>query len=459
MRGHFARECKAPRNQDNKNKESSRRSVPVETPTSTALVSCDGLGGYDWSDQAEEGPNYALMTFSSSNLDSEVSNDSIFPPPYTGNFMPPTPDLSFTGFDEFVNNPLGENYKAMSSEEEPKEVVRDEDSHDVREVDRYGNVNLGFDFLELKNVVESLQAATLRRDEHLATWAKSSTSMAWSLGPRMTNIELIQAAIQSDVSSLKQDTSEIKSMMTEIFNAFKGHSSSAPSSSVPTTILAIAGGPTTVGGRILLTLPLKNLFLTLKGRKLIWILKRQLRKNNPKSLSSPVALKVVRGKGISTDDVESPKKIVKALRKVCPGPDEPVRVPYEIHRKLYHLTNDEIQEHLDKEEKIKKAAEEAKLLAMSKPELIKFKKIQVAKLKVLNREHSEKITRSRELRKKRIEKGMICTDMQKSQENGQKLDKHGHGKGRVYKRWKFSIKGLQKSTLGQHWSITRRQNP
>ncbi|GJS10596.1 retrovirus-related pol polyprotein from transposon TNT 1-94 [Tanacetum coccineum] len=45
--GHFARECRAPRNQDNKNKESSRRSVPVETSTSTALVSCDGLGGYD----------------------------------------------------------------------------------------------------------------------------------------------------------------------------------------------------------------------------------------------------------------------------------------------------------------------------------------------------------------------------------------------------------------------------
>nr|GFA98355.1 hypothetical protein [Tanacetum cinerariifolium] len=59
-RGHFARECRALRNQDNKHKESTRRSVHVETPTSTALVSCDGLGGYDWRDQAEEGPNYAL---------------------------------------------------------------------------------------------------------------------------------------------------------------------------------------------------------------------------------------------------------------------------------------------------------------------------------------------------------------------------------------------------------------
>ncbi|GKE81532.1 putative ribonuclease H-like domain-containing protein [Tanacetum coccineum] len=46
-RGHFARECRAPRNQDNKNKESSRRSVHMETSTSTTLVSCDGLGGYD----------------------------------------------------------------------------------------------------------------------------------------------------------------------------------------------------------------------------------------------------------------------------------------------------------------------------------------------------------------------------------------------------------------------------
>ncbi|GJT81248.1 hypothetical protein Tco_1055590 [Tanacetum coccineum] len=86
-------------------------SVPVETSTSTKLVSCDGLGGYDWSNQADEGPNYALMAFSSSKfLTLRV------PPPYTGNFMPPTPDLSFTGLDEFVNEHVVENSKAMSSE-------------------------------------------------------------------------------------------------------------------------------------------------------------------------------------------------------------------------------------------------------------------------------------------------------------------------------------------------------
>nr|GEU81142.1 retrovirus-related Pol polyprotein from transposon TNT 1-94 [Tanacetum cinerariifolium] len=71
-RGHSARECRALRNQDNKHKDRTRRSVHVETPASIALVSCDGLGGYDWSDQAEERPNYALMAYTSSSSDSKT---------------------------------------------------------------------------------------------------------------------------------------------------------------------------------------------------------------------------------------------------------------------------------------------------------------------------------------------------------------------------------------------------
>ncbi|GKA16906.1 hypothetical protein Tco_0696743, partial [Tanacetum coccineum] len=68
-------------NQDSKNREPIRRIVPVEENTSNALVSqCDGFG-YDWSDQAEEGPtNFALMAYSSTSSSSstnfEVSNDS-----------------------------------------------------------------------------------------------------------------------------------------------------------------------------------------------------------------------------------------------------------------------------------------------------------------------------------------------------------------------------------------------
>nr|GEY22357.1 hypothetical protein [Tanacetum cinerariifolium] len=36
----------------------------------------DGLGGYDWSDQAEERPNYALMGFSSLSSDSKSAINS-----------------------------------------------------------------------------------------------------------------------------------------------------------------------------------------------------------------------------------------------------------------------------------------------------------------------------------------------------------------------------------------------
>ncbi|GJT15736.1 hypothetical protein Tco_0874442 [Tanacetum coccineum] len=118
---------------DNK-KESHGRSVPAETSTSTALVSCDGLGGYDWSDQAEKGLNYALMAYSSLSSNSEIVDNckkglgyekyNTVPPPYTGNFMPLTPDLSFTGLDEFVNKPVVENRK---SDEEVCEIVRKND--------------------------------------------------------------------------------------------------------------------------------------------------------------------------------------------------------------------------------------------------------------------------------------------------------------------------------------------
>nr|GEX23992.1 hypothetical protein [Tanacetum cinerariifolium] len=47
-------------------------------------------------------------------------NYNVVPPPYTGKFIPPTPELSYTGLDEFVNKPVVENYKTKSSEEEPK---------------------------------------------------------------------------------------------------------------------------------------------------------------------------------------------------------------------------------------------------------------------------------------------------------------------------------------------------
>ncbi|GKD56915.1 putative ribonuclease H-like domain-containing protein, partial [Tanacetum coccineum] len=75
-RGHFARECRAPRNQGNRNGDAPRRIVPVETPAN-ALVVQDGIGGYDWSFQAEEGlTNVAIMAYTSQGSSNSSSSDS-----------------------------------------------------------------------------------------------------------------------------------------------------------------------------------------------------------------------------------------------------------------------------------------------------------------------------------------------------------------------------------------------
>ncbi|GJU87790.1 ribonuclease H-like domain-containing protein [Tanacetum coccineum] len=52
-RGHFVKECRAPRNLGNRNRDAPRRVVPVETPTN-ALVVQDGICGYDWSFQYDQ---------------------------------------------------------------------------------------------------------------------------------------------------------------------------------------------------------------------------------------------------------------------------------------------------------------------------------------------------------------------------------------------------------------------
>ncbi|GKA40558.1 hypothetical protein Tco_0733151, partial [Tanacetum coccineum] len=173
----------ASKNQENKNRENTRRVVPVETTTSNALVSCDG-SGYDWSDQAEEGPtNFALMAYSSTSSNFEVSTDSNCSSSClenvkilkeqneqllkdlrtsklnviaykTGlesvearllvykknksvykedinvlkrNFMPLKPDFSFSGLEEFTSEPIvikpvAENSEAKASEAKPKAV-------------------------------------------------------------------------------------------------------------------------------------------------------------------------------------------------------------------------------------------------------------------------------------------------------------------------------------------------
>ncbi|GJV61630.1 putative ribonuclease H-like domain-containing protein [Tanacetum coccineum] len=182
-RGHFARECRAPRNQDYKNKESTRRTVPVETSTSIALVSVESSdtevsnnsncsksclktietlkSQYDQLHKNFKKFELMVLAYKTrlesveEKLEVYKANESIYsqdikvlkfeieyklenasksldkliecqivdnckkglrynavPPPYIGNFMPLTPDLSFTCLDEFVNKHVVENRKS-----------------------------------------------------------------------------------------------------------------------------------------------------------------------------------------------------------------------------------------------------------------------------------------------------------------------------------------------------------
>ncbi|GJS65213.1 hypothetical protein Tco_0679777 [Tanacetum coccineum] len=209
-----------------------------------------------------------------------------------------------------------------------------------------------FDFSGLKSLVKTVKAALDAQNDHLETWAKSSISMAWNVGPGLTKIEHTQAFMQADLSSLKSDSSELKSMMTEIYQAFK----ESPSH--------------------------------------------------------------IEGEHVAIEDDTKKPESNKAEEEPTNG----------IHiSTMYHLINDEINEHLKKEDKIKKTAEKAKRLEMTKTKVIKivqekakkigidpkkvisakagekFKKVQDAEMQVHKRQHIEKTKRLIEINKKRAE--------------------------------------------------------
>nr|GEW89453.1 hypothetical protein [Tanacetum cinerariifolium] len=59
-----------------------------------------------------------------------------------------------------------------------------------------------FNFQGLKSSIESLQVTALSQDRHLSLWAKSSISMAWNLGPRMTVLESSVPATLASTAAL-----------------------------------------------------------------------------------------------------------------------------------------------------------------------------------------------------------------------------------------------------------------
>nr|GEV48434.1 hypothetical protein [Tanacetum cinerariifolium] len=183
-RGHFVREYRAPRAQDNKNKESTRRNALVKTTNSSALVSCDGLGGYkaglksieerleyfktnesiysedikklkfeihcneitirelrkkletvqrekDGIQLTVENLKNALKSLNKL-IDSQIVEKykkclgyNTVPPPHICLFMPPKLDLSYIGLEAFTSKPAVETLNVKIREEAPKVVKKD----------------------------------------------------------------------------------------------------------------------------------------------------------------------------------------------------------------------------------------------------------------------------------------------------------------------------------------------
>nr|GEX38210.1 hypothetical protein [Tanacetum cinerariifolium] len=101
---------------ENRNKEPIRRNVTVETRDEKALVARDGIGKkLEMAEKERDEIKITLEKFENSSktlnkiLDDQVNDKyktgvryHAVPPPYTGNFMPPKPDLILADVDEYV---------------------------------------------------------------------------------------------------------------------------------------------------------------------------------------------------------------------------------------------------------------------------------------------------------------------------------------------------------------------
>ncbi|GKA35686.1 hypothetical protein Tco_0722177 [Tanacetum coccineum] len=178
------------------------------------------------------------------------------------------------------------------------------------------------------------------------------------------------------MSSPKEDTHSTKNMMIEMYEVFKGQ----PSGSATLT-LNLTHIPANVEGENITNTatedpPSYTEGETGKPKRVIPISIIQPTQAQPITKiithpeSSQVASRIDKGKGIATEsEEETTKKLVPASTIVHPDPD--ALIPYTINGEVYHLTAKQLQEQMDKEELIKKAEEEAKILAISKPEVIK----------------------------------------------------------------------------------------
>ncbi|GKB49250.1 ribonuclease H-like domain-containing protein, partial [Tanacetum coccineum] len=259
-RGHFARECRAPRNQGNRNGDAPRRIVPVETPAN-ALVVQDGICGSSSSSSSNTEVRDNSITELKNQLaealrekddlklklenqmnenelhDCHLNKSKVFesasdssvneieeennqvndrfkkvegyhavPPPYTRNYMPSRPDLSFAGLSSKDSLEQPKDVRLIASIIEEWESDSDDDYENTR-----------------KTVIEQhtyRQAENLMKSQTVAT--KSGlvpVNAAKQSSPRVAS--LISTARHVNTAALKPKVNAASPIK---YSYFKAHS-------------------------------------------------------------------------------------------------------------------------------------------------------------------------------------------------------------------------------------------
>lgn len=125
-------------------------------------------------------------------------------------------DTNLNGFLKFVKN-LQQGFTAIQADvkDDPelnKKVLEASATYikNSSSLTEFITIINGLDLPDLFSNISTNKTTLSSQDKVLSEQAKSETSMAWNVGPRLTALESTQAALHSEVSTLRKDTSDIK---------------------------------------------------------------------------------------------------------------------------------------------------------------------------------------------------------------------------------------------------------
>ncbi|GJV40378.1 putative ribonuclease H-like domain-containing protein [Tanacetum coccineum] len=141
----------------NRNGDAPRRIVPVETPAN-ALVVQDGIGGYDWSYQAEEGPtDFALMAHLSFRVHHQISVNN----------------KSGVGFDSQMNE--NELHDCHSNKREVFKSASDSSANEIKDENNQVNDRSSYLLLPTTFWAEAVNTACYVQNRVLVTMPHNKT--------------------------------------------------------------------------------------------------------------------------------------------------------------------------------------------------------------------------------------------------------------------------------------------